>query len=161
VIALKRMQSPIVSLLAKLPDEELVALRDQARDDLAQLQVELGQIEAAIERRTPRPTGRSGKRGDTRRRVLEAIGNSDRPLTPSDVGDVLSVEENPPSAGSIHNMMGRLVKEGELERVGNGLYRLATRKSAFLGGFAGPTENGSEGQLSPEPDSQEAARQDA
>lgn len=46
-----------------------------------------------------------------------------------------------PSRGSIHNTIGRLYRNGQLVKVADGLYELASRNGAASDARTGPTEH--------------------
>jgi hypothetical protein len=118
--------SQIVDLLAALPTEELETLRNKTKSTRDRADVELQQIEEALARRSPVA---SRALGSTRKRVLAFIAQRG-PARPADVHAGLREEGGAPSGGAIHNMLGRLVKEGDLERVGDGYYKVASRNGS-------------------------------
>jgi hypothetical protein len=143
-----RVPSLIVSLLAERPTEELEALRDKARLEQARVEVELQQFQEALAlkmRRAPRPAqrdGRPARPGATQKRILDAVTGSDRPVSPAEIIAEMESHGTTPSKGSIHNTIGRLVKNGLLVRLGEGQYQLASRNGAVPDAEPGFSENG-------------------
>jgi hypothetical protein len=143
-----RMASLIVTLLAERPTEELEALRDKARAERARVDVELQQFEEALAlkaRRSPRPTsrtpGRSARPGATQKRIIDAVASFERAVSPAEIIAEMESHGATPSKGSIHNTIGRLVKNGVLTRLGEGQYQLASRNGSSAESRPGPTEN--------------------
>jgi len=138
--------SLVVDLLAQQPEEELLALRAEAERAVQRLQVEIEQIDEALARVGRRRTARDSQGGpktSTRRRVMDVIGEGGRAMSPAEVIEALNAQNLPtPKSGAIHNMIGRLAREGDLAKVGDGLYDLPGRSGA--NGAAGlqisPTE---------------------
>jgi hypothetical protein len=153
--------SLIATLLAERPTEELEALRDRAHAERARVDVELQQFEEALAlkaRRAPRSTGqRSGvaRPGVTQKRILAAVRRFDGPVSPAQIIAEMESRGSTPSKGSIHNTIGRLVKNGLLTRLGEGQYQLASRNGSSAESDAGPTENESTEPLSLATGSQE------
>lgn len=121
------MENSIISVLAQLPREELEKLRTRAETDYRRIGVELEQLDAALAqqaRRDGRGLGR-GPGGETRQLVLKAVASFSEPSTPAQVVDAVKASGALVSKGAVRNMVQRLTKEGDLERVADGLYRLA------------------------------------
>jgi hypothetical protein len=119
--------STIVSVLVGLSREGLEQMRDDAKALQTHIAVEIEMIEAALEqqvRRDGRGSGR-GPGGETRQLVLDAVASSSEPVTPAQVVDSIKALGTGPSKGAIRNMVQRLAREGDLERVSAGLYRIA------------------------------------
>jgi hypothetical protein len=144
-----RMASLIVTLLAERPTEELEALREKAYSERARVNVELQQFDEALafkaRRSPPRSTSRSNARparpGATQKRILAAVTKVDGPVSPAQIIAEMQSHGATPSAGSIHNTIGRLVKNGLLTKLGAGQYQLASRNGSSAESNAGPTEN--------------------
>lgn len=119
--------SPIVTLLAQRSDEELESMRTKAQDLLSQTQAELDLIERALASKKPKRARRVTRKGDTKKRVLAFIANSAEPIGPADVRDGLNATGEPIGSSAIYNTFKRLHDAGEIERVGDGLYRIAAR----------------------------------
>ncbi|HVY78468.1 MAG TPA: hypothetical protein VG898_08190 [Solirubrobacterales bacterium] len=120
--------SPIVTLLAQRSDEELEAMRAKAEELLTSTQAELDWIERAQAAKKPqRRTRRGAKRGDTKKRVLDFITSASQPISPSQVRDGLNATGEPIGSSSIYNTFKRLNDSGEIERVEEGLYRIAAQ----------------------------------
>lgn len=141
------MPSLIVSLLAERPIEELEALRDKARSEQARVDVEFQQFEEALAlkmRRTPRPAqrGTPARPGRTQKRILDAVARSDHPISPAEIIAEMESHGTTPSKGSIHNTIGRLVKNGLLVRLGEGQYQLASQNGAASDADLERSENG-------------------
>ncbi len=107
---------------------------DGARVDAerARINVELDQVREALARRA-RPMARrtQGRRparrpGETQQRILDAVARLPQPVSPAQV--IANMEEHGVTGnrGTIHNAIGRLVKTGQLVRLGEGQYKLAS-----------------------------------
>lgn len=134
------MPSTVVSLLARLDEAELRKMQsaleaDGARVDAerARINVELDQVREALARRArPVAKGRNpGRRparrpGETQQRILDAVARLPQPVSPAQV--IANMEEHGVTGnrGTIHNAIGRLVKTGQLVRLGEGQYKLAS-----------------------------------
>lgn len=149
----------LVDLLAARPEHELRKMRDKAAAQVKRLEVEIEQLDEALARQARRSARASGTaRSDTRQRVLDVIRDHGEPMTPSQVIAALNAQGTPtPKSGAIHNMMGRLVHEGDLVREA-GQYDLPGRSDVpdiNVAAF-GSAENGTDGSPSTTPPFQEA-----
>jgi hypothetical protein len=125
--------SLVVDLLAQRPEAELRAKREEAELTVQRLQVEIQQLDEALARVARRAgrTAQGGLKTDTRRRVLQIVGDHGGPVSPAEVIEQLHAQDLPtPKNGAIHNMIGRLARDGVLARVGDGLYDLPGRNGA-------------------------------
>lgn len=147
------MSSLIVKHLAKLPARELEDMRKNAQGELERVQVELRQIDEALKKQRPSRTPVSGP-NSTRNRVKQYVADHG-PVRPSEVFEGLSAEGETPKSGAIHNMMGRLVQDGDLVRVGDGFYELASNGSASQNAPPEAQGNGNSEPLSMAPRPQE------
>jgi hypothetical protein len=143
--------SLIVTLLAERPTEELEALRQKAHAERARVEVELQQFEEALAlkaRRGPRQTRTTAaKPGGTRKRVLDAVASSPDPISPAQVIAKLREAGSSPSGGAIHNMLARLIEAGDVAKVADGQYTLASRNGTS-NDAEGPSRNGTTEPLS-------------
>jgi predicted HTH transcriptional regulator len=140
------MPSTVVNLLAQLSEAELREMLSKLETEQARVTVEVEQVTEALSRKTrrsgARPTQRSTHRparpGATQKRILEAVASSDGPISPAQIIAAMEAKGTTPSRGSIHNTIGRLVKNGLLTRLGEGQYQLASREDSD----SGPSRNG-------------------
>jgi hypothetical protein len=156
--SVQRMSTMVVDLLAARPEDELREMLDKAAAQLRRLEVEVEQLEEALARQVRRSARAGGSaRSDTRQRVLETIRDHGGPMSPSQVIAALNAQDAPtPKSGAIHNMMGRLVREGDLVREG-GQYDLPGRNGVPIDEVPFvPDENGTDGSPSTTPPFQEA-----
>ena len=124
---MRLLDQSIASFLAELPREKLEEMRDQARALQTHVAVEIKLLDDALAQQARRD-GRSGGRGlggETRMLVLKAVASFSEPVTPALVVDTIKASGATTSKGAIRNMVQRLAKEGDLERVSAGLYQLA------------------------------------
>ena len=145
------MSQYVVSLLAQRPEHELREIHQKAHAEVERLKLEIELIEQAIAkqaqqaaRRAPRPSRRrASASGGTRERVLNAVGagNGDT-VSPAQIIAALRSDGSSVTAGAIRNMIRRLVDEGEVVRIREGVYKLASRNGSSAESNAGPTENG-------------------
>ncbi len=150
------MPSPVAAHLATLPEPDLHKMLSKLEGEQARITVEVEQINDALawkRRRTAvQTTARSAHRrarpGGTQKRILAAVASSDEPVSPAQVIAAMEASGSTPSRGSIHNTIGRLVKNGLLTRLGEGQYQLASRDDSESEPSAGPSENGSGEPLS-------------
>lgn len=138
------MPSLIVSLLSERPTEELEALRDDLRRERARVDVESRQVDEALAlqaRRTSKPIRSTAARpGGTRKRVLDVFVKAGHPMSPAEVIEALDAGGGSPSRGAVHNMIGRLVESGDLWRIAEGRYDLASRSGDAARASAGQSE---------------------
>lgn len=138
--------STIVSVLVGLPRESLEKMRDEAQALQTHIAVEMEIIEAALGEQARRDGYGSGRGpgGETRQLVLDAVASSTEPVTPAQVVDAIKALGTGPSKGAIRNMVQRLAREGDLERVSAGLYRVAHPQpitSVRVSAFARPDQS--------------------
>ena len=120
--------SPIVTLLSQRSSEELDAMRNKAEESLAATQAELTWIEKALATKKPKRRPRRPSRpGDTKKRVLKYIANSVEPVSPAQVRDGLNATGAEVGKSTIYNTVRRLLDDGEIVKVDEGLYRIAAR----------------------------------
>jgi hypothetical protein len=149
------MTQYVVSLLAERPEDELRAIHEKARAEVARLQVEIDQIEQALAkqaqqqaRRSPRPSRRKTASGGTRERVLEAVRGADDTISAAQIIAALRESGSSVTSGAIRNMVRRLVDDGEIVRIREGAYKLTSRNGSDAEPTSGPTENGAHVPLS-------------
>lgn len=147
------MPSSVVALLAERPEAELREMQSKLsakqahlETDLARVQFELEQIIEALQTRGS--GSRAGQRrrpappGATQKRILDAVASADGPISPAQIIAAMEATGAPaPSRGSIHNTIGRLVKNGLLTRLGEGQYELASRNGSEPNPFIEGLEN--------------------
>ncbi len=75
------------------------------------------------------------------------LSEHDEPVSPAAIIAHLEDTGGSPTRGAVHTMISRLVAKEELARVGQGLYKLASRNGSSEESNAGPTENGAEEPL--------------
>lgn len=123
-------------------------LREQAVTQRTRLDVEIAQLDEAIakvSRRASRSGGPATQQrpagsqrrpmSDTRQRVLSAVSErSPRRVRPVEIVQALGADpQRPPvSMGSVHNMLKALIDDGQVVRVGDGLYQLASATGPAL-----------------------------
>ncbi len=142
--------SLVVSLLAQRPTAELESARDEARGEIARLQVELQQVEEALGRQArgkshrPRSTmsRQPAKPGSTRKRILDFMSGQERPASPIQIRTAINEQGAGLKGASIYNAIGRLVESGDLRKVADGQYQLASRNGSTGESHTGPSENG-------------------
>jgi hypothetical protein len=157
------MTQYVVSLLSERPEHELRAIHDEARAEVARLQVEIEQIEQALAkqaqrqaRRAPRSSRRKTASGGTRERVLEAVREAPDTISAAEVITTLRTGGSSVTSGAIRNMIRRLVDDGEIVRIRAGAYKLTSRNGSQEEPDAGPTENEAVGPPLTAPAPQEA-----
>jgi hypothetical protein len=157
------MTSLIVSLLSEQPTEELEALRDKLDAEGARVAVERQQVDEALALQSRRAStsvrSTAGRPSGTRKRVLDVFARTAGPMSPAEVIAALEADGGSPSRGAVHNMIGRLVESGEVRRIGEGRYELASRNGGEVAAFPGLSENGSSEPLSPVTQTQEGDQQ--
>ncbi len=120
--------SPIVTLLSQRSSEELDAMRAKAEESLSAVKAELTWIEKALATKKPkRIPRRPSKPGDTKKRVLKYIKNSVEPVSPAQVRDGINATGGEVGKSTIYNTFRRLLDDGEIVKVEDGLYRIAAR----------------------------------
>lgn len=120
--------SPIVTLLSQRSSEELDAMRTKAEESLSAVKAELTWIEKALATKKPKRTPRRpSKPGDTKKRVLKYIKNSVEPVSPAQVRDGINATGGEVGKSTIYNTFRRLLDDGEIVKVDEGLYRIAAR----------------------------------
>lgn len=145
--------SPIVTLLSQRSSEELDAMRSKAEESLSATKAELTWIEKALATKKPkRRPRRPSKPGDTKKRVLKYIANSVEPVSPAQVRDGLNATGVEVGKSTIYNTFRRLLDDGEIVKVDEGLYRIAARNGNRADEIEEPTRLSSgaaphEGQL--------------
>lgn len=128
--------SPIVALLSQRSSEELDAMRIKAEESLAATKAELTWIERALATKKPkRRPRRPSKPGDTKKRVLKYIANSAEPVGPAQVRDGLNATGGEVGKSTIYNTFRRLLDDGEIVKVDEGLYRIAARNGHRANGI--------------------------
>jgi len=149
VIPSLAMPSSIVTFLAQQPEAELREMQSKLEAERARVEVELEQVAEALSRQSRRTGGRAPQRGGrtparsgaTQKRILAAVGRASHPVSPAQVIAEMEREGVTPSRGSIHNTIGRLYRNGQLVKVADGLYQLASRNGADSVERAGPHKN--------------------
>ena len=148
------MPQTLSSLLAERPESELrkmlagaQATRDRLEADIARVGVEVQLIEEALAKQTRRGS-RSASRGTgstrrgTRDLVLDAFAETvPGPSSPAQIVQAAHAQGATVTGGAIRNMIGRLVDEGLIDRVGEGEYNLASRNGVHPDAPSGPSEN--------------------
>src|ERR1700750_1702276 len=120
--------SLIVNVLSQRSSEELEAMRNKAEDSLSAIRSELTLIEKALATQKPQRRPRQPTNpGDTKKRVLRYIANSAEPVSPAQVRDGLSATGGEVGKSTIYNTFRRLLDDGEIVKVEEGLYRIAAR----------------------------------
>jgi hypothetical protein len=120
--------SPIVTLLSQRSSEELDAMRSKAEESLSAVKAELTWIEKALATKKPKRTPRRpSKPGDTKKRVLKYIKNSVEPVSPAQVRDGINATGGEVGKSTIYNTFRRLLDDGEIVKVDEGLYKIAAR----------------------------------
>jgi hypothetical protein len=118
------MLTALVQRLAGLSQAELLELRAETERRAA---FEIEQIDSALELRRFQDQRAEGRlrspRGATRKRVIDAVRGLGT-ATPTEVIEEMEKTGPAPSGGAVHNMLARLVREGDLARVADGVYAL-------------------------------------
>ncbi len=149
------MPQTLSSLLAERPEAELRKMLADAQTNRARLEAEIARVGVEVDlieealakqaRRSLRSASRgmrSTRRGGTRDMVLDAFAETaSAPTTPARVVQTVQAEGATVTAGAIRNMIGRLVEEGMVERIGEGEYKLASRNGVQPDAPPGPSEN--------------------
>jgi hypothetical protein len=113
----------VIDLLADQPEEALLAMREAVQKELARLTVEAQQIEQALARQQRKHRG--GGHRLSREQVLEIVGESSDPMSPTDVHERLQQLGIDASLNSVRNHLARLEKSGWLIRVDDGRFTLS------------------------------------
>jgi hypothetical protein len=121
----------VASLLAAQPREDLVAMRDGLRAELTRLQTELEFVEEALDQKAPPRSARSGRK--TRREsgrlpreeLFKIIQKQGGPVSAPEVRAVLEEIGYQLRTEAVRTSMTRLVADGKLARMGDGLYAVA------------------------------------
>lgn len=160
-------KSLVSELLAERPAEELRELRGRADAALRRLQVEIEQIDEAIQaqakranmatraKRNKMPRGRASNTREAVLGVLEVMKGE--PIKPVDIHRSIASGGGPtPSLGSIHNMLGNLVEANVVTRLGEGYYKLASSngsggESSSEAHISGLGEHGGQSSLTDDP----------
>ena len=159
--------SPIVSLLAQRPSEELASLRGKMRAELEKLaearkrlEMELEQVEDAIVRQGRQRGGKAGKRKaqgnsgkaaagpTTRERVVGVLTDRERALSPSAIYTELQDRGFTGSSSAVYNALSRLLEDSVVKKAGDGLYEFASPDSAENDAEQGSSKNGHHEPLS-------------
>lgn len=145
------MHSLIVELLAERPEGDLRDLRARYIAQRQRVDVEIEQIDEALTKQAKRRGGKAasarqnGSRpvGSTRELILGALREKGR-SSPAELR--AGFEQEGRSAKSIYNMLRTLTLEGEVVRVADGLYELASDNGSRAGEpSSGATSVGSGG----------------
>jgi len=137
---LPHVPSTVVSMLARLDEADLLKMQSSLEADRARVEaeatrigLELDQVTEALTRkarpgtRQQRNTGRRPSRpGATQGRIMDAIKRIPQPASPAQIIADMEGRGIIGNRGTIHNAIARLVKNGELDRVGEGQYQLAS-----------------------------------
>ncbi|HEX7279383.1 MAG TPA: hypothetical protein VF255_07145 [Solirubrobacterales bacterium] len=137
------IESPITALLAQRSTEELEEMRDKASEVMEAAKAELSWIEDALARKTQKQQRRASRKGDTKKRVLDYIAAAAEPVGPAEVRHALNAAGADIGGSTIYNTFRRLLDDGEIAKVDEGLYTLAARN----GDRADEIENGGGSQL--------------
>lgn len=143
------MASTVATALAQAHSEdELREMHAHLQAEHIRIGVEMEQVTEALARkarrgggRSPRSGARPARPGATQKRILDAVSRLDAPASPAEIIAEMQSHGSVPSRGSIHNTIGRLVKNGLLTRLSEGQYQLASRNGAHSGDRAGPPRN--------------------
>jgi hypothetical protein len=120
----------VASLLAQQDDAVLVEMRDSIQAEITRLQMELSLVTQALGRRPRRSTRGSGDSeprrfsGVKRSDVLSIVGELEQPVAPAQVRHQLELRGITISGAAVRNHLRRLVRDGQLEMVGEGAYAL-------------------------------------
>lgn len=156
----------VIDLLRDQPEETLLAMRSAIQEELARLQVELGQVDTALARRprrSARPVkatvygGSNGRRAVlTRQMLFEFVKELGRPVSPPEVMRAYAERGVTVSSNSVRNSLARLVEiDGLLVRIEDGRYTPADQAAAAnrteandpLSGDVEPQSHDSEARL--------------
>jgi hypothetical protein len=129
----------VVDLLAEQPEPVLIQMRDNFKADLARLRVEIEQVEQALTKKARRggrtPGGRAAgesRKGLTRWQVFQVVKDEGRPMSPSEVRDVLHVQGlTHVTTAQVRNHLTRL------HEVNNSLVKLPDATYVVPGGNGG------------------------
>lgn len=113
----------------------------RAREDLTRAEVELGLIERALSKQTRSGQRTSTHTGDTREAVLQAMAEGPPTTSPAQIIAAVHASGSSIKKGTIRAMIGRLVDEGQIKRIAEGRYQLASRNGSPSEPDTGPTEN--------------------
>lgn len=144
----------VAALLAERPAHELLESRAKAQAELARLTVEVEQIDQALAKQAQQQARRPGTRGrrkgasgGTRERVIQVVraapGDT---ISPAQIIAAMRADGSSVSSGAIRNMIRRLVEEGDIDKVREGVYKLASRNGSSPPN-PGPTEIEGHGPL--------------
>jgi hypothetical protein len=129
--------SLIVELLAERPESDLRDLRARYIAQRQRVDVEIEQIDEALTKQAKRRGGKASARqngsrpvGSTRELILGALREKGR-SSPAELR--AGFEQEGRSAKSIYNMLRTLTLEGEVVRVADGLYELASDNGSRAG----------------------------
>jgi hypothetical protein len=157
------MSSPIVTMLASQPPQELERLRakmqtehERLTSDMARLNVEIAQVDEALGRQARRRNTsfvvthtRRGPR--TPDRVLAVLQGAPEPMSPNDIVEVLRTDGFTGSVSAVHNALAKLTKAGDVRKPVEDapLYEATSRNgTAAAEATLGPSENGASEALS-------------
>jgi hypothetical protein len=121
----------VASLLAAQPREDLVAMRDGLRAEITRLQTELEFVDEALNRKgSPRSAvaGRKTRRESgrlPREELFKVIQAQGGPVSAPDVRTALESKGYELRTEAVRTGMMRLVDDGKLVRLGDGLYAVA------------------------------------
>lgn len=132
------INSPIATLLAQRSVDELENMRAKASETMEAAKAELAWIDEALSRKKPKQKRRMTRKGDTKKRVLDFIASAPEPIGPAEVRDGLNATGEPIGSSAVYNTFKRLHDAGEIERVDNGLYRIAARNGRRANEIGGP-----------------------
>lgn len=124
--------SPLLTVLISQPEAALEQMKadnqrehEEIKATLARNEVEGGLIAEALAKKS-KGAQRAGRRSDTRPRVLEVLRQATEPLSGAEVRQKLEAQgSSGPKGGSVHNMLTRLVEEGEVIKQ-DGTFSLAS-----------------------------------
>ena len=102
-------------------------MRDKASEVMEAAKAELSWIEDALARKTQKQQRRASRKGDTKKRVLDYISAAAEPVGPAEVRDALNAAGADIGGSTIYNTFRRLLDDGEIVKVDEGLYTLAAR----------------------------------
>lgn len=129
--------SLIVELLAERPEADLKRLRDRYIAQKRRIDVEIEQVDEALAKQSRRRGSRTAARangsyapGSTRELVLKALRERGA-STPAEIR--AGFEQEGRSAKSVYNMLKTLMDKGEIVRVDDGVYELASDNGSHAG----------------------------
>jgi len=130
--------SPIAVLLKQRSVDELEAMRAKAAEAMQGAKAELQMIEDALAEKRPKQKRQRTRRGDTKKRILGFLADAAEPVGPAEVRDALAATGEPVGSSAVYNTFKRLHDAGEIERVDEGLYKLAARNGHRAKEIGGP-----------------------